>query len=207
MGLPICQSATICGLLQAFSLFWCRSAAMSGLEHHAALPPEVPCYITSRRSTTRSPRDGVRADSRAGSGSSSESPVRRQAGHGRRHSVNKPRRRMEHARPQASPTRDGSVDSSSEDAEVKEFSPGSIVLLQAAKAFGPLASVSEDIDPQVAALIKSLLVLDKVAQDVGNPVVAQEVGKINGALALLGHANHRTNLVRRFIMRREINQK
>lgn len=333
MGLPICQIATICGLIQAFGLFWCRSAAMSGSEHRAALPPEVPCYRNSRRSTTRSPRDGVRAVSRASSGSSSESPARRQADQGRRHSVNKSRRRMEHARPQASPTRDGLpvpswqvvldelarlkgdvakltanrapspqlqrvnfqastsgqqppvspaafsgfVDSSSEDGEVKEFSPGSSVLLQAAKAFGSLDSVSEDIDPQVAAMVnfcfdkglqeedykaiaedpvtrrpnncpalapvecnpqilgalktdarkadsrlkevsadiisagsiitKSLLVLDKVAQDVGNPVVAQEVGKINGALALLGHANHKTNLARRFVMKREINQK
>ncbi|MPC55315.1 hypothetical protein E2C01_049247 [Portunus trituberculatus] len=333
MGLPICQIATIYGLLQVFGLFWCRSAAMSGSEHHAALPPEVPYYSISRRSTTRSPRVGVKADSHAGSGSSSESPARRKAVHSRHHSVNNPHWRMEHAQPQASPTRDslpvpswqvvlddlaclksdvaqltanrapspqlqqvnfqvstsglqapvlpvafsGFVDSSSEDGEVKEFSPGSSVLLQAAKAFGPLDSVSEDIDPQVAAMVnfcfdkglqeedykaiaedpitrhpnncpalapvesnpqilgalktdarkadfqlkevsadiisagsiitKSLLVLDKVAQDVGNPVVVQEVGKINGALALLGHANHRTNLARHFIMRHEINQK
>ena len=49
--------------------------------------------------------------------------------------------------------------------------------------------------------------LDKVAQDAGNSVVAQEVAKVNGALALLGNANHKTNLARRFVMRREINQK
>ncbi|MPC76524.1 hypothetical protein E2C01_070940 [Portunus trituberculatus] len=30
---------------------------------------------------------------------------------------------------------------------------------------------------------------------------------LNGALALLGHANHRNNLTRRFIIKREINQK
>ena len=30
---------------------------------------------------------------------------------------------------------------------------------------------------------------------------------LNGALALLGNANHRTNLARRFIMKREINKK
>ncbi|MPC64980.1 hypothetical protein E2C01_059103 [Portunus trituberculatus] len=106
MGLPICQIVTICGLLQAFSLFWYRSAAMSGSEYRAALPPEVPFYSISRRSTMRSSRDGVRADSHAGSGSSSESPARWQAGHGLCHSVNNPHRRMEHAWPQASPTWD-----------------------------------------------------------------------------------------------------
>ena len=41
----------------------------------------------------------------------------------------------------------------------------------------------------------------------GNPSVMQEVGRINGALAMLGHANYRTNLTRRFIMKREINPK
>lgn len=333
LGLPICHIVTNCGLTQAFGLFWCRSADMSGSEHRAAMPPVVTCYSTSRRSRTRSPRDGVRTNARATSGSSSESPVRQQERHSRSHSVNIPRRRMDRARPQASPSRDGLpepswqvvldelarlkgdvakltakrvpspqhqqvnfqastsglqptlspaafsgfVDSSSEDGEIKELPQGSSVLLQAAKAFGPLDSVSEDIDPQVAAMVnfwfekglqeedykaivedpvtrrpkncpalspvecnpqilgalkmdarkadsrlkevssdiisagsivtKSLLVLDKVAQDVGNSVVAEEVGKINGALALLGHAHHRTNLARRFVMRREINQR
>ncbi|MPC93296.1 hypothetical protein E2C01_088420 [Portunus trituberculatus] len=228
MGLPICQIATISGLLQAFGLFWCRSAAMSGLEHRAALPPEVPCYSISRRSTTRSPRDGARADSHAGNGSSSESPAKWQVGHGHRHSVNNPRRRMEYARPQASPTRDGLpvpswqvmldelaclksdvakltangapslqlqqvnfqastsglqspvspaaisgfVDSSSEDGKVKEFLPGSSVLLQAAKAFGPLDNVSEDIDLQVAAMVN--FCFDKGLQEEDYKVIAED---------------------------------
>ncbi|XP_050719455.1 uncharacterized protein LOC127000078 isoform X2 [Eriocheir sinensis] len=205
-----------------------RSAAMSGSEHRAALPPEVPCYRNSRRSTTRSPRDGVRAVSRASSGSSSESPARRQADQGRRHSGNKSRRRMEHARPRASPTREGLpvpswqvvldelarlkgdvakltasrapspqlqrvnfqastsgqqppvspaafsgfVDSSSEDGEVKEFSPGSSVLLQAAKAFGSLDSASEDIDPQVAAMVN--FCFDKGLQEEDYKAIAED---------------------------------
>lgn len=304
---------------------------MSASDHCAALQPEVPYYGASRRSTTRSPRDGVRPNSRQSDGSSSASPLVRQEEQGRRRSVNKPRRRREQAR-RTSPSREGLtvppwqvvldelarlkgdvakltaagtsprlqqvnfqastsgtqapvspdsfsgfVDSSSEDGEVKELPSGSSVLLQAAKAFGPLDGVSEDIDPQVAAMVnfwfdkglqeedyklikedpvtrrpkncpalatvecnpqilgalkpdarkadsrlkevsadiisasslitKSLLVLDKVAQDSGDPVVAQEVAKVNGALALLGTANHKTNLARRFVMRREINQK
>ncbi|MPC66908.1 hypothetical protein E2C01_061063 [Portunus trituberculatus] len=48
---------------------------------------------------------------------------------------------------------------------------------------------------------------DKVAQNEGNAVVAHEVGMINGALALLGHANYRNNLVRHFNIKWEINQK
>ena len=55
-------------------------------------------------------------------------------------------------------------------------------------------------------ITKSLLALDKVAQE-GHPEVAKEVGMLNGALALLGHANHRNNLARRFLIKREINQK
>lgn len=171
----------------------------------------------------------------------------------------------------------GFRDSSSEDGEVRDLPPGSSVLLQAAKDFGPCDTVSEDIDPQVAAMVncwfekglqeedhkaivedpvtrrpnnctalvpvecnqqilgvlktearrtdsrlkdvssdivsagsiltKSLVVLDKLVQELGNSVIAQEVGKLNGALALLGHANHNNNLARRFVMKRELNQK
>ena len=171
----------------------------------------------------------------------------------------------------------GFRDSSSEDGEVRDLPPGSSVLLRAAKDFGPGDTVSEDIDPQVAAMVncwfekglqeddhkaivedpdtrrpnnctalvpvecnqqilgalktdarrtdarlkdvssdivsagslltKSLVVLDRFVQEQGNSVIAQEVGKLNGVLALLGHANHKTNLARRFVMKREINQK
>ena len=38
-------------------------------------------------------------------------------------------------------------------------------------------------------------------------MVEQEVSRINGAVALLGHAYHRANLARRFITKREINHK
>ncbi|MPC64718.1 hypothetical protein E2C01_058838 [Portunus trituberculatus] len=77
----------------------------------------------------------------------------------------------------------------------------------ARKADAQLKEVSGDIISASTIITKSLLALDKVAQDVGNPVVVQEVSRINGALAMLGHANYRTNLSRRFIMRREINPK
>ena len=50
---------------------------------------------------------------------------------------------------------------------------------------------------------KSLTVLDKIVQD-GHPDVAHKVHMLNGALALLGNANHRNNLTRRFIIKREI---
>lgn len=51
------------------------------------------------------------------------------------------------------PAFSGFVDSSSEVGEIRESTPGGSVLLQAAKALGPHDSVSEDIDPQVAAMI------------------------------------------------------
>ncbi|MPC54113.1 hypothetical protein E2C01_048020 [Portunus trituberculatus] len=54
--------------------------------------------------------------------------------------------------------------------------------------------------------MKSLLALDKVAQDEDLPEVAREVGVLNGALALLGNANYK-NLARRFAMKCEINHK
>ena len=49
--------------------------------------------------------------------------------------------------------------------------------------------------------------LNKVVQDEDHPVVAREVGMINGALALLGNANYKNNLARRFVMKWEINHK
>lgn len=46
------------------------------------------------------------------------------------------------------------------------------------------------------------------SQEDQNPAVAHEVcHMINGALALLGNANYRNNVTRRFIIKREINQK
>lgn len=70
-----------------------------------------------------------------------------------------------------------------------------------------LKDVNKDIQRAATIIVKSLLVLDKVAQDECNTVISQEVGMINGALALLGNANHKNNLARRFIMKRELNQK
>ena len=49
--------------------------------------------------------------------------------------------------------------------------------------------------------------LDKIAQDEKNKDVACEVGMINAALALLGNANYKNNLVRRFVIKKEINAK
>ena len=67
--------------------------------------------------------------------------------------------------------------------------------------------MGKDLLRAAAIVVKSLTVLDNFAQEEGNSVVAREVGLLNGALALLGNANHRNNLARRFIIKREINQK
>lgn len=69
-----------------------------------------------------------------------------------------------------------------------------------------MKEVGKDIIKAATIMTKSLMVLDTIAQN-GNPDVAHEVGMINGALALLGSANHKNNLTRRFIIKREINQK
>lgn len=69
-----------------------------------------------------------------------------------------------------------------------------------------MREVGKDIIKAATIMTKSLTVLDKIAQD-GQNDVAHEVGMLNTALALLGHANHRNNLTRRFIIKREINQK
>ncbi|XP_071522297.1 uncharacterized protein [Panulirus ornatus] len=76
----------------------------------------------------------------------------------------------------------------------------------AKKADFRLKDVGKDIIMAATILTKSLTVLDKIAQT-SQPDVAQEVGMLNGALALLGHANHKNNLARRFIIKREINHK
>lgn len=70
-----------------------------------------------------------------------------------------------------------------------------------------MKEVGKDILKAATILVKSLTVLDKFAQDNRNTVVAQEVSLLNGALALLGNANHRNNLVRRFVIKSEINHK
>ncbi|MPC51547.1 hypothetical protein E2C01_045395 [Portunus trituberculatus] len=77
----------------------------------------------------------------------------------------------------------------------------------ARKADVRLKDVSGDILKADIILTKSLLALDQVAQEDGHPLVEQEVNRINGALVLFGHANHKNNLVRRFVMKWEINQK
>lgn len=77
----------------------------------------------------------------------------------------------------------------------------------AKKADFRLKDVNKDIQRAATIIVKSLLRLDKVAQDEGNTVVAHEVSLLNGALALLGNANHKNNIARRFVMKRELNQK
>lgn len=49
-------------------------------------------------------------------------------------------------------------------------------------------------------ITKSLVALVDLADREGNTKVAHEVSMFNGALALLGNANHRNNLVRLFVM-------
>ncbi|KAK3869864.1 hypothetical protein Pcinc_001666 [Petrolisthes cinctipes] len=70
---------------------------------------------------------------------------------------------------------------------------------EARKADFRLKEVSKDVIKAATIIVKSLMVLDKVAQEEGNSVLANEVGMINGALALFGNANYRNNLTRRFI--------
>lgn len=77
----------------------------------------------------------------------------------------------------------------------------------ARRADSRLKDVCGDIVKAGTILTKSLLALDQVAQESTHPVLEREVNNINGALALLGHANHKNNLARRFLMKREINQK
>ncbi|MPC51867.1 hypothetical protein E2C01_045722 [Portunus trituberculatus] len=69
-----------------------------------------------------------------------------------------------------------------------------------------MKDVGKDIIKAAKILAKSLTVLDKITQT-GQPDIANEVGMLNGALALLGNSNHKNNLARRFIIKRKINQK
>ena len=75
------------------------------------------------------------------------------------------------------------------------------------KADFRLREVGKDITKAATIVVKSLTVLDKVAHDEDLPVVAQEVAKLNGALASLGNANYRNNLTRRHVIKRDINPK
>lgn len=79
--------------------------------------------------------------------------------------------------------------------------------MDAKKADFRLKDVNKDIQRAATIIVKSLLRLDKVAQDEGNSVVAQEVSLLSGALAMLGNKNHKNNIARRFVMKRELNQK
>lgn len=78
---------------------------------------------------------------------------------------------------------------------------------EARKADFHMKEVNKDIIKVATIIIKSLTVLDEVTEGEGHSVVGREVGMINGALALLGNANYRNNLTRRYIIKGEINQK
>lgn len=78
---------------------------------------------------------------------------------------------------------------------------------EARKADFRLRDVGKDITKAATIVVKSLTVLDKVANEEENPVVAQEVAMLNGALALLGNAHYRNNLTRRHVIKRDINHK
>lgn len=67
-----------------------------------------------------------------------------------------------------------------------------------------MKEISKYIIKAVTILNKLLTVLDKTAHK-GHLDVAYEVGMLNGALALLGNANHRNNLTCWFIIKQEIN--
>ncbi|MPC70984.1 hypothetical protein E2C01_065251 [Portunus trituberculatus] len=70
-----------------------------------------------------------------------------------------------------------------------------------------LREVNKDILRASTIITKYLVALEDLAEQEDNSKVAHEVSMINGALALLGNANHRNNLVRCFVMKREINYK
>ncbi|MPC60498.1 hypothetical protein E2C01_054544 [Portunus trituberculatus] len=70
-----------------------------------------------------------------------------------------------------------------------------------------MKEVNKDVLRAATIITRSLLALDKVAQDEEHPVMVQEVAMINSALALLGNANFRNNLARRFVLKHELNQK
>ncbi|MPC47180.1 hypothetical protein E2C01_040918 [Portunus trituberculatus] len=76
----------------------------------------------------------------------------------------------------------------------------------ATKANFHMKDSGKDIIKAAIILTKSLTVLDKIAQT-GQSDVAHEVCMLNGALALLGNANHKNNLAHWFINKHEINQK
>ncbi|MPC77650.1 hypothetical protein E2C01_072109 [Portunus trituberculatus] len=78
---------------------------------------------------------------------------------------------------------------------------------EARKADFRLHEVGKDITKVATIVVKSLTVLDKVAHDDNLPVVAQEVAKLNGALALLGNAHYWNNLTRHHVIKRDINPK
>ncbi|XP_071539209.1 LOW QUALITY PROTEIN: uncharacterized protein [Panulirus ornatus] len=74
----------------------------------------------------------------------------------------------------------------------------------AKKADFRLKDVGRDIIT-AATILTVTHSVDKIAQT-SQPDAAQEVGMLNGAQALLGHANHKNNLARRFIIKCEINK-
>ncbi|MPC66283.1 hypothetical protein E2C01_060430 [Portunus trituberculatus] len=67
-----------------------------------------------------------------------------------------------------------------------------------------MKDAGKDIIKTATILTKSLTVLAKIAQT-GLPDIAHEVDMLNGALALLGNANHKNNLAHQFIIKCEIN--
>ncbi|XP_063884456.1 uncharacterized protein LOC135113218 isoform X2 [Scylla paramamosain] len=78
---------------------------------------------------------------------------------------------------------------------------------EAKKADFRLKEIGKDITKAATIMVKSLTVLDKFANEEQNQVIGQEVAMLNGALGLLGHANFKLNMNRRFFLKREINQK
>lgn len=78
---------------------------------------------------------------------------------------------------------------------------------EAKKADFRLKDVSKDLTKAATIIVKSLTVLDKFANEGENQVIGHEVAMLNGALGLLGHANFKNNMNRRYFIKREINHK
>ena len=72
--------------------------------------------------------------------------------------------------------------------------------LDARKIDFRLKEVNKDVLLVSTIITKSLVALDDLAEQEGNPKLAHEVSMFNGALALLGNANQRYNLARLFVM-------
>ncbi|MPC39436.1 hypothetical protein E2C01_032972 [Portunus trituberculatus] len=77
--------------------------------------------------------------------------------------------------------------------------------VEAKKADFRMKEVSKDILKAATIIITVLLAPDRITQTIRHEGVAHGVVLINGTLALLGNTNYHNNLVKRFLIKHEIN--